>query len=296
MTDLTAISVISTAETALRRLKKAEIAVYRCKKQGAEFIFSVKDKDIKKVFAIFGKPCYNVKVITKSRKERILRFFKLRAGLIFGAVMFIAAVIFSNTLVLKIEISGSGSYLEPEVRRIVYDEGAREFKPLSGFNASVATGRILALPQVTFCNIQKKGSVLAVDVQVDGEHFQSVSRKPLIADTDGIVRNVVAVCGTAAVAAGDGVKAGDTLIYAHMLAGEKIVDCIAAGYAELECRGTTEFFAGSESEESLKSAYSSLLLEDGEILSRKHTVKPTDGGVIYVIDFTYLHKLSINLS
>ena len=296
MTDLTAISVISTAETALKRLKKAEIAVYRCKKKGAEFVFSVKDKDIKKVFAIFNKPCYNVKVVGKSRKQRLSRFFRLRAGLVAGAVAFVIAVIFSNTLVLKIEVSGSGSYLAPEVRQIIYDEGAREFKPLSSFNVSHATGRILALPQVTFCNIQKKGSVLTVDVQVDSEHAQSVVQKPLISDRDGIVKTVVAICGTAAVAEGDSVRIGDTLIYAHMLAGEETVDCIAAGYAVLECSGTAEYFAKTESDESLKEAYSSLLLEDGDITSRKHAVKPTDGGVIYVIDFTYLHKLSINLS
>lgn len=296
MTDLTAFSVVSTAETALKRLKKAEIAVYRCKKSGAEFIFSVKDKDIKKVFAIFAKPCYNVRVVRKSRKERVLRFFKLRAGLVAGAVLFVAAAVFSNTLVLKIEVSGSGSYLAPEVMQIVYDEGVREFKPLSNFNASAATGRILALPQVTFCNIQKKGAVLTVDVQVDDEHALSASKKPLVADRDGVIKSVVAICGTAAVAEGERVKAGDTLIYAHMLAGEKQVECIAAGYAVMECTGAAEYFAETESEQSLKEAYSSLLLEFGEITSRKHTVNPTEGGIIYVIDFTYLHKLSINLS
>ncbi len=280
----------------MRKLKKAGVAVYNCKKEGAAFIFEVKDKDTQKVFAIFDKPCYNIAEIRKSRKNRLFSLLAVRAGLIAGAAAFIIAAVAANSLVLKIKVSGSGSYLEPEVRKIVYDEGAKEFSPISSFNFSVATGRILALPQVTFCNIEKRGSVLVIDVQVDDEHYGSADLKPLICDCDGVVRNIVAVCGTAAVSAGDSVKKGDTLIYARTLAGEKEIECLAAGYAEIECTGRAEYFAETDSEESLKEAYSSVLLDEEEILSRTHSVNPTEGGVIYKIEFTYLRKLSINLS
>lgn len=295
MTDLTKIRITASAELALKKLKKAEIAVFDCKKSGAELLFCVKDKDVKKVFAIFDKPCYNIKVDKKSYATRFFNFICLRAGLVAGALLFIAAAFIANSFVLKIEVSGSGSYLESEVRRIVSEEGAGEFKPFSAFNGSSATGRILSLPQVTFCNIQKKGSVLVVDVQVDEEHYGSVVRDDLKSDCDGVVRRVVAVCGTAAVSAGDSVKKGDSLIYAHTLAGEETVSCIAAGYAEIECARTAEYFADCESEENTKAALSSVLL-DGEIfIARNYVVKPTDGGVIYVIDFKYLHIISINL-
>lgn len=296
MSSRAEISIISTAETALRKLNRAEIPVYNCKKKGAAFIFEVKDKDTQKVFAIFDKPCYNVTEIRKSRKNRLLSFLAVRAGLVAGAAAFVTACIAANSFVLKIKVSGSGSYLEPEVRKIVYDEGAREFKSISSFNFSVATGRILSLPQVTFCNIEKKGSVLIVDVQVDEEHYGSANLTPLISDCNGIVRNVVAICGTAAVNVGDSVRKGDTLIYAHTLAGEEKIDCLAAGFAEIECTGRAEYFAEADSEESLKQAYSSLLLEGDNVISRSHSVSPTEGGVIYKIDFTYLHKISINLS
>ena len=254
------ISVVATAESALKKLKKAEVAVFDCKKRGAEFVFKVKTADVEKVFAIFGKACYNINKVKKPLSERVSSFFKLRAGLVAGAALFAALAVVSNSFILKIEVSGSGKYLEPEVRRIVLDEGAGEFKPFSSLNVSVATGRILALPQVTFCNIEKHGSVLTVD------------------------------------AAGDGVKKGDVLIYAHMLAGDERVSCIAAGYAEILCKGTREFFATEESEENLKAAYASLLIDEESFVERTYKVKPTTDGIIYVMDFTYLHKLSINLS
>ena len=221
---------------------------------------------------------------------------KLRAGLFLGAVAFIALAATSDFYMLKIEVGGSGSYLEPEVRRIVLSEGAGEFRLYSAFNSSRATGRILALPQVTFCNISKKGSVLTVDVQVDTEHRGSSSNSPLVADRAGKITRLVAICGTEAVKEGDTVERGDTLIFPYTLAGETQLDCISAGYAEIECIGASQFFSESESDESHKNAYASLLLEDGEIIQKSYTVKPTSGGVIYVLNYTYLHKISINLT
>lgn len=288
--------MVCTSETALNKLKKAEIAVWHCKKEGARFLFSVKDKDVKKVFAIFAKPCYNIKEEGLSRVKRFIKLLTLRAGLIAGAAVFLVAAVFANSLVLKIEVEGSGSYLEPEVLGIIYEEGAKKYSTLASFDKSVATGRILALPQVTFCNIEKRGSVLIINVQTDGEHYSSLSYEPLISDVSGKVVNLVAICGTAVVSAGDSVKAGDVLIAPYNVSGEERAECLAAGYAEIEVRGTTEYSADCESEENLKNAYSSLLLNDGEIISYSHTVKADGDGVVYVIEFTYLHKLSINLS
>ena len=173
--------------------------------------------------------------------------------------------------------------------------GIKEFSLYSGFDAPAATGKILALPQVTFCNIEKRGSVLVVDVQVDEEHNSSAVRDSLVSDKEGKVLKIVAVCGTAAVSVGDSVKSGDVLIDAHTYAGETLTDCLAVGYAELECSGRVEYSAYEENDESLKAAYASVLLYEDEILTRTHTVTPADGGVTYVIDFTYLHKLNINM-
>ncbi len=295
MTDLTRISVTATAETALKKLKKADIGVYDCKKTGARFIFSVKDNHIKKVFAIFSKPCYNVCVTGISRRKRLLKALTTRIGLLIGAFLFVAIAAISDSFIFKITVSGSGSYLSPEVKRIVYESGVKEYSLFSSFDAPAATGKILALPHVTFCNIEKHGSILYVDVRVNEEHSGTTLRTPLVSDCKGVVKNIVAICGTAAVAVGDEVNSGDTLIAAYTYAGETRVESLAVGYAEIECSAQAEYFADSESEENLQAAYGSVLLYGEEILTRSHTVRPSDGGVLYVIDFTYLHKLIINM-
>lgn len=295
MTDLARIKVNCTAESALRKLRKANLPVYNCEKAGISFLFSVKDKDIKKAFAIFEKPCYNVCVISQSAKNSLIAKVLSRIGLIVGAAAFIIISALSNLFVFKISVTGSGSYLSPEIKRIVYESGVKEFSYYKGFDAPSATGKILALPQVTFCNIKKSGSILHVDVQVDGEHSDTALKTPLVADRAGKIKSIVAVCGTAVRAVGDNVRSGDELISPYTVVGEERVECLSAGYAELECSGTAEFIAPEQSDENLKLAYASVLLDADRIISRTHSVGPCEGGVKYVIEFTYLHKLSINM-
>lgn len=296
MTDLTRICIVSSAETALRKLKKAEIGVYDCKKQGASFIFSVKDKQLKKVFAIFSKPCYNIKVHGKSRRTQIKYKLLMRIGLLIGSFIFVAAAAISNSLILKISVTGSGKYLSSEVKRIIYSSGVKEFKPYKKFDVPTATGKILSLPQVTFCNIQKRGSVLLVDVEVDEENSLSSNKNGLISDRDGVIKSITALCGTANFKAGDAVKKGDELISPVTLAGEEYKPTLAVGYAQLICKGSVSYFAQEESDENLKYAYDSCLISAENIVSRTHSIKLADGGVMYIIDFTYLHKLNININ
>ena len=294
LTDVSRITIISTAEAALKKLKNANVGVYNCKKDGARFIFSIKDKDLKKVFAIFSKPCYNISVKSSRRKNLLTRAVN-RVGLIVGALLFVCIAVICNSFVFRIEVTGSGSYLYADVKRIIYEQGFSEFKAYRGFDAPLAEGKILSLPQVTFCNIKKQGSVLKIDVQVDEELTDTVKRAPLVSDRNGVVKNIVVICGTAAVSVNYSVKAGDTLIYAHTLVGEQTADCIAVGYAELECLGSYEYFSEAESDVALKAAYSKANLYAENIVSRTHTVQSVDGGVNYIIEYTYLQKLSINM-
>lgn len=294
MTDLCRVTVTSTVETALKKLKNANIGVYNCKKEGAQFKFSIKEKDIKKVFAIFSRPCYNVSV-NRSRRKAFLSLAVTRIGLIVGAIAFVAIAAISNLFIFKVEVVGNGSYLYPDVKRILYEQGFTEFRSYRRLDAPTAQGKILALPQVTFCNIEKCGSVLKIDVRVDEERNQTVSRSSLVSDKSGTVKKIVVVCGTAAVEVNSSVKAGDTLIYAYTLVGEQRTDCMAVGYAEIECKGEYEYSAPEESDTALKAAYSKANLYAENILSRTHTVRNSDDGIVYIIEFTYLQKLSINM-
>ena len=296
MADLTYISVVSPSETALKKLSGADIAVYGCKKRGAEFIFGVKDKDIQKVFAIFKKPCYNIRTEKKSVRGRFLSALALRAGAAFGALAFAVAAYAAGFFVLRIEVTGSGDYLAPLVKEIVEAEGAGIGKPFSALNAPVAAGRILSLPGVVFCDLKKQGSVLVVDVEAESGAESGAVMGPLKADRSGVVSNIVAICGVPAVAAGTAVKKGDILIEAKCAVGEDFMPCLAVGYAELECSQKAEYFVEDDSEESIKRAYASLLLGDDGIIEARHSLREAEGGFSVVMEIKYLHRISINLT
>lgn len=296
MKNLTRIKIISAPRQAVAKLVREDVPVYNCKKDGAYFIFSVPDNLVKKVFAIFARPCYNITIEKKSPLFRLKNFCARRAFLLVGGIVFVAAACLSNAFVLRVEVTGSGSYLNSAVRSVLYECGVREYSLYRGGNEAAIISRVLALPNVTFCSVQKRGSVLYVDVQTNTESGTRADYSPLKADRAGIVENIVAICGTPCVSVGDSVATGDTLIAAYSVADGQNMSCLAVGYAILSCTGSVSYAAERESEQNLSSAYAAALLYigDGEITERSYTVSQNSEGVVYTVDFTYLHTISIN--
>lgn len=296
MNNRTRLKIVCSPRQALSRLSRENIPVYNCKKQGAWFAFSVPDNFVQKVFAIFARPCYNITIERKSALTRLKNFAVRRAFLIAGCAAFIAASCLSNAFVLKITVTGSGAYLADYVKGVAYSLGVRENSIYRGGEEPDLISRVLALPSVTFCSVQKRGSILYIDVETEEESGSPAGYVPLKSDGDGTVESIVAICGTVQVSAGDSVSAGDTLIAAYTEVSGQNVPCIAVGYAVILRSAAVSYTAAEESEQSLESAYAAALIYTGgeEIVSRDYTVKTTAEGVIYNVDFTYRHTVSIN--
>ena len=296
MNKYTRISVIAAPRTALNKLSRAHVPVYDCVQSGALFIFGVRDKYVKKVFAIFAHPCYNVTVRRQSALAGFKQFAAKRAFLFAGAALFIACACLSNSFILKVEVTGSGSYLEQAVLGVVRESGLGEGTFYRGADKLSIISQVLALPNVTFCSVQKRGSVLYIDVECEEVTARRADYSSLTADRAGVVQQVVAICGTPAVSAGDSVTAGDVLIEAYSLVNSQKVPCLAVGYARLECTAQVSAFAEEESEQNLRQALASALLYagEGEITSQTYSVQTVSEGVIYTVNFTYTHTVSIN--
>lgn len=298
MSDLISVCVTAPIETVIKKLSKNKIAIFNVKKQKNTVIFQVREEYIKKVFAIFSHPCYNMVIRDISEKSKYLSFTAKRFGVFVGCVLFVALSVFSQSFILKIKVTGSGSYLKDDIISLMRENGVEEGKYFFGLNKPVAESSILALPNVTFCSVKKSGAILVVDVQAEGGEggFEQINRAPLHAEVSGRVANIVALCGTIAVNVGDEVQVGDALICPYEVGADgNLYDCVVVGYAEITCSKTLSVNAQSESEESLKDAYSATLVytENPEIIS--HTVKRIDNGVVYEITFSYSHVCSINL-
>ncbi len=294
LNNLVTFSVQSTAENALNKLKRAQIPVFTCKKSGVYFIFKVKSEFCKKVFAIFSKPCYNVYVKCDSTAIRLLKLLLQRVGLFVGGIIFIVCCLIANNSVLKITVSGS-VYLENQVRAIAYELGICEYSPYSDKNVKQAIARITAIPEVVFCSVSKRGSVLNFDVQTNSDGAQGVGYAPLVSTIKGRVKSVTAFSGTPLVAVGDGVDRNTPLIGAFSIINEVKTPCLAVGFAVIERSVTLVYFADCESEDNAKLALAGALAYGEAVVSSEYSVAPVEGGVNYTVESVLEYTLSINL-
>ncbi len=296
MNNLVQFEVTSTVETALKKLNKVNIAVYKLKKRGVKVYFAVEEEYTQKVFAIFAHPCYNVSIRRRSAKMRFWNFLGKRFGLAAGAALFLAACISANSLVLKIKVTGNGSYLSPQVIAAANECGVRCGTPCSALDKPLLTSRILSLPQVTFCSVQRKGSYLVIEVRTDEQHSPLTDSKSLVSDCGGEVHRLVVLSGTAEKAEGETVSSGETLIGAYRLteSGER-QPCLAVGFAEIKRTANIIVFRESESEENASSALAATGLYSDNVLEKSYKVNPCEGGVNYDITFTYIVTLSVNM-
>ncbi|MDE6557703.1 MAG: sporulation protein YqfD [Clostridia bacterium] len=296
MNNIVEFEVTASPETALKKLAKADIAVYKLKKHGSKLHFGVSQEYVEKVFAIFSHSCYNTVIRKKSAKMRLISFMKVRFGLVAGAVIFAAAAFLSGNTVLRIKVIGNGAYLEEQVIAIAAECGAKEWSACRNLDAPLLQSRVMALSGVSFCSVQRDGAYLLIDVHTEEEHSSKLDFEPLKADIDGEVYRIVAICGTAERQAGDKVAAGDVLIGAYELSEEGEGNpCIAVGFAEISVKASVSLVFDKESEENTEAALKAATLYSERVLERSYKVSPCEGGVTYDVQFTYIKTVAINM-
>ena len=196
------------AARAVEKLVQGGVPVLGAKLQKKGVLIKVDAKHCKKVFAILRGSCYNVKKVSFSGWRKVLARLQRCAGLLAGAAVFAGAVLFCQSRVLRIEVVGSGACYTPEILALLAESGTGFFSPAP--EGGALTAFILALPRVSFCSMHHEGGVLTVQVELSDDVLP-LSTEPLYAPVDGIVYSITVVAGTALVAVGDSVKAGDVL-------------------------------------------------------------------------------------
>lgn len=296
MNNIVEFQVTSTLETALKKLSKANIAVYKLKKRSSRVQFGVRQEYVEKVFAIFSHSCYNTVIVKKSGVERLKLFLKRRFGLIVGGALFVAAAVASGNAVLKIKVVGNGGYLSPQIISIARSCGAREWSFCRNLDVPLMQSEIMALPDVNFCSVRRDGAYLLIDVRTEEEHTSTADNKPLKSPIAGEVYRIVAICGTPEAAEGQSVEAGSVLIGAYELSAEgEQIPGLAVGFAEIKAQARMSLVYSEESEENTQSALKAAALYSDEVLDKSYTVSPCEGGVRYDVSFTYLKRVAINM-
>ncbi len=228
----------------------------------------IRAKDMKKAFAILRGSCYDISGVKYYGLARARQLLPRAAGLLLGALMFFSAVLFFQSRVLEVEVTGNGAYYEREVRAILREEGIREFSAMPKDTALV-TARVLSLPRVEFCAFKRQGGVLSVEVRVS-EDVQPIAGMPLVAPVSGTVVRLTVIRGTPLVQPGDEVVQGQTLVDAYLLAGEERIPSLVIASVALQREVSAEYALSREN------ALAQALLDFGP-LENLHTEKTKHG-------------------
>lgn len=291
MNNLTKISVTAPQDVVLKKLAWANIAVFNIKQLKKAVSFDVYDETVKKVFAIFRHPCYNVSIRKNSLNSGTRIFMLNRPALAIGLAIFIAISLICNNLIFKIEVTGSGSYLKNQVCAIVADNSKSFCNLLYSVDELAVQSRIVAIKDVTFCSVKIKGSVIVVDVQTNTDNTAYLKRGNLIAECSGVLVNLVVICGQAEKNIGQTVERGDVLI-------TQISDDNAnyvQGYATIKCSQTQNMTFDDDTPQNRQRAISALSLYGESVADINIEVKPCGDKWQYEVNFTYLVTTSINI-
>lgn len=209
-----------SAWRAADKLNRAGIPVLSVQKtQKNAVLIRLKSKDLKKGFAILRGSCYNVKRVRRLGLSRLFDLCKKRAGVFAGITLFALIIPFAESRVLRIEVTGSGACYRAEAHAALQRAGVSLCGAFPADTADIEA-EILALPRVTFCTIACKGGIVTVEIEVNDENA-ALEGKPLLSPATGVVEELTVVRGTALVAVGDAVNAGDIAVENATLVGEQ---------------------------------------------------------------------------
>lgn len=260
-----------SAYRAVDRLRREGITILFARKGPKNCVkIAVSANERKKTFAILQGSCYNIK---KSRPLGLMRIFekaRRAVGLWIGAAVALSALFFLQSRVLKIEVTGSGAYLEPQIRAVLSGQGVGYFSAMPQPNDVIPD--ILSLPRVHFCSVKGEGGILTVDVEV-GDEAERAGADPLLSPAAGTVEELIVLRGTPLVNVGDSVEAGQEIVANYVLHGEARENVIPVARVRVAFPVSREYKTDEEG------ARLQALLDFGEITGL-HTTKTAEGWLV----------------
>ena len=171
-------------------------------------------RDLPRVRQLAGEKGWRVTRERPAQLAAVLGALRRRPGALLGAALALAAALVLSQFVWRVEINGAGPYradIAAYLQESGYVPGARR----DALDASALERNLtLRYPEVAWFHAYVSNVTLVVDVTrgVPMPELPSAQPGDVVALRDGIVDSVRVYAGTAAVQAGDAVRAGQVLI------------------------------------------------------------------------------------
>ena len=285
-------------ERALLKLRRAGIDLFEVKKtQKNRLDFTVAQKDMQKVFAIYPNLCYNnvgsspytAKSLGAVGVAKHLAFAVKRIGLILGAFLFLGGTLVLDNFVFGVDFVGSAVYAR-EARMTLAGFGIKPFARYKRGNEDLICSKLLSLDGVEFCSVKKNGLRVRVEMRVGETGAYTLQAGDLTARHTGEIVAITALRGTALKAKGDKVTAGETLVGGWFLKGEERVRVEAIARVRIACSYEAEYSVESK-EQAFAEAYLSLGLSEDADVTAFQAQKSENG---YLVKIEYIAVESIN--
>ena len=287
-------------QRALLRLKRAKIDLYHVKKiEKNQILFSVSQKDSEKVFAIYPNVCYNISVYSPFTVKKIgvegparyLEKAKRRIGLLLGALLCAILLLYADSLVFTVRMTGSAVY-EREAKIVLESVGITPFSPFREEKIDLVCAQLLGLDGVEFCSVRKNGFFVEVDIRCGPFERKWLQTGALKASRGGELLELTVIKGAPKKKIGDIVQAGEVLVDDLLVTengGQVRVETVAR--AQIGCVYEGDF-AVETAEEAFALAYLQLNLSDKDTIT-KSVVEQKDK--LFHVKVEYIILLSINL-
>jgi len=219
-------------------LSKEGIPFWNLHRKGKALRLNIFTRDQKRT-ASLADPDNQILFDPQKGMSKSLRVFRGRELLITGLALAVLFLMFSNSVILRIEIEGNVSVTDAEILAALRDLGVDIGTVCRTVHSQWLKPRILLrIPELSWFYINITGSVATVSVRERTEAPKILDEDltmDVLAGKSGIVKKIEVYRGTAKIDVGDTVLEGDILISARVespFAGERYVNAAGKVYCD----------------------------------------------------------------
>ncbi len=203
-------------ERLLNLCARGGVPVWNGRKTGNVYTACTTTKGARRLESLAQKAGVTVEILGSGGAPALLRSYRKRVGLLAGAVILLAALLFMGSFIWRIDIVGAEQVSETDIRNVLRDLGVRRGVLRDSIDAvDVARQMILRLPDLSWAAVNLRGSVATVEVKERVEPPVRVDDQVphnVVAQKTGFITAMEVYEGQPTVKVGDSVAAGDILV------------------------------------------------------------------------------------
>lgn len=201
------INICTTHKILLWDIQRISPSSIRCK---------IAVSDFRKLIPLVRKAGVHVHINIKHGFPFFLKKYQKRKIALWGAFIFLVAVIVFNQFVWDIEVTGNYKVSEDKIISVLNESGLKIGMPIARIDQQkLKTDALIKIPELAWLWVDKRGSVAIVDVREKIEVPKMYSPDDytnIIAAKDALIESMTVRAGVPVVEEGDTVLAGTVLV------------------------------------------------------------------------------------